>query len=106
MTWLEVDLMGMRITYGNGWGYAQGYAVGNPGGKQGFALDSSTHLSMIDWISDTRSQGYTNLQSLVECLNHRDIVSAIPLCARGIHCSMSVFAYGCICEPVNGAGFT
>ncbi len=29
--------------------------------------------SLIDWISDTRSQGYANLQSLVKCLDHRGI---------------------------------
>ena len=35
-------------------------------------------VSLIDWIqiySDTLSQGYTNLQSLVKCLDHRNIVS-------------------------------
>ena len=32
-------------------------------------------ISLIDWISDTLSQGYTNLQSLVECLDHRGIAS-------------------------------
>ena len=31
--------------------------------------------SLIDWTSDTHSQGYTNLQNLVKCLDHRDIVS-------------------------------
>ena len=30
--------------------------------------------SLIDWISDTRSQGYTDLQSLVKCLDHRGFV--------------------------------
>ncbi len=30
---------------------------------------------MIDWISDTIYQGYTNLQSLVKCLDHRGIAS-------------------------------
>jgi len=30
---------------------------------------------LIDWISDTLSQGYTNLQSLVKCLDHRGIAS-------------------------------
>ena len=34
-------------------------------------------LPLIDWISDTLSQGYTNLQSLVKCLDHRNIVSDI-----------------------------
>ena len=32
-------------------------------------------ISLIDWISHTLSQGYTNLQSLVKCLDHRDIYS-------------------------------
>jgi len=32
-------------------------------------------ISLIDWISDILSQGYTNLQSLVKCLDHRNIVS-------------------------------
>ena len=30
--------------------------------------------SLIDWITDTRSQGCTDLQSLVKCLDHRGIV--------------------------------
>ena len=30
-------------------------------------------VPLIDWISDTLSQGYTNLQSLVKCLDHRGI---------------------------------
>ena len=29
---------------------------------------------LIDWISDTRSQGYIALQSLLKCLDHRGIV--------------------------------
>ena len=33
------------------------------------------HYSLIYWISDTLSQGYTNLQSLVKCLDHRGIAS-------------------------------
>ena len=31
--------------------------------------------SLIDWVSDTLSQGYTNLQSLAKCLEHRSIAS-------------------------------
>ena len=31
-----------------------------------------TYFPWVDWISDTRSQGYTDLQSLVKCLDHRD----------------------------------
>jgi hypothetical protein len=30
---------------------------------------------LIGWISDTCSQGYTDLQSLIICLNHGDIVA-------------------------------
>ena len=30
---------------------------------------------LIDWISDTLSQGHTHLQSLVKCLDHRNVVS-------------------------------
>ena len=37
--------------------------------------------SLIDWISGTLSQGYTNLQSLVKCLGHRHIVSD-PVCSQ------------------------
>jgi len=36
-------------------------------------------VPLIDWISDTLSQGYTNLQSLVKCLDHRNIVSGSRL---------------------------
>ena len=35
----------------------------------------SSIVSLPDWISGTRFQGYTNLQSLVKCLDHRDNVS-------------------------------
>ena len=35
------------------------------------------HISLIGWVSDTLSQGYTNLQSLVKCLDHRVIVSVL-----------------------------
>ncbi len=34
-------------------------------------------ISLIDWISGTRSQGCTDLQSLVKCLDHRGIVLAL-----------------------------
>ena len=37
-------------------------------------LDIDTH-SLIDWISDTRSQGYTNLQSFVKSLDDKGIAS-------------------------------
>ena len=28
-------------------------------------------VSLVDWISDTCPQGYTDVQSLVKCLDHR-----------------------------------
>jgi len=31
-------------------------------------------IPLIDWISDTHCQGCTDLQSLVKCLDHREIV--------------------------------
>ena len=30
--------------------------------------------SLIDWILDARFRGYTDLQSLVKCLDHRGIM--------------------------------
>ena len=33
--------------------------------------DDGSRSSLIDWISDTCSQGYTDMQSLVKCLDHR-----------------------------------
>ena len=39
------------------------------------AAATLTAVPLIDWISDTLSQGYTNLQSLVKCLDHRGIAS-------------------------------
>ncbi len=42
--------------------------------QRGNMLYASVNVSSIDWISDTRSQGYTELQSLVKCLDHRGIV--------------------------------
>ncbi len=40
-------------------------------------------VSLIDWISDTRSQGCTDLQSLVKCLDHRGIVLALDTIEQG-----------------------
>ncbi len=45
-------------------------------------------VPLIDWISNTRSQGYTDLQSLVKCLDHRDIVSDTA-------CSQAKVVLGC-----------
>ena len=42
---------------------------------------TDVYASLIDWISDTLSQGYTHLQSLVKCLDHRGIAS-ITVCSQ------------------------
>jgi hypothetical protein len=34
-------------------------------------------VPLIDWISDTRSQGCSDLQSLVKCLDHRGMPLAV-----------------------------
>ena len=39
-----------------------------------FGVVHSESVSLIGWVSDTLSQGYTELQSLVKCLDHRGIV--------------------------------
>ncbi len=38
-------------------------------------MAASRGRSLIDWISDARPQGYTDLQSLVKCLDYTGIVS-------------------------------
>ena len=43
---------------------------------------------LIDWISDTLSQEYTNLQSLLKCLDHTNIVSDTV-------CSQAKVVLGC-----------
>ena len=50
----------------------------------------------MDWISDTFSQRYTNLQSLVKCLDHRGIASnVLKKNVRGaLLCDC--FAYWCV----------
>ncbi len=52
-------------------------------------VDGNTCVSLVDWISDTLSQGYTNLQSLVNCLDHRNIVSDTV-------CSQAKVVLGCV----------
>ena len=47
--------------------------------------------SLTDWMSDTRSQGYTDLQSRVKCLDHRVIVSDTA-------CSQAKVVLGCLCS--------
>ena len=55
----------------------------------GFLIVNFVHIvPLIDWISDTLSQGYTDLQSLVKCLDHRDIVSDTG-------CSQAKVVIGC-----------
>ena len=47
-------------------------------------------LSFVDWISDTRSQVYTDLQSLVKCRDPRSIVLVLDTV-----CSQARFVLGC-----------
>ena len=61
-------------------------------------LNLSSHaFSLIDWISDTRSQGYTDLQSLVKCLDHRGIVLVLDtVCSQAkvvLGCAMHSYAF-------------
>ena len=61
-----------------------------------FAIAILSVHSLIDWISDTRSQGCTDLQSLVKCLDHRGIVLALDtvyvhVCSQthlSVHCGL------------------
>ncbi len=44
-------------------------------------------VSLIDWILDTRSQGYTDLQRLLQCLYHRGIVLVLDtVCSKQGSC--------------------
>ena len=47
-------------------------------------------VPLIGWISDTLSQGYTDLQSLVKCLDHRGIVLVLDTV-----CSQARAVLGC-----------
>ena len=40
------------------------------------------HVCLICWISDTLSQGYTDLQSLLKCLDHRGVVLVLDTTLR------------------------
>ena len=40
---------------------------------------------LIVWISDTHCQGYTELQSLIKCLDHRDI-ALVTVCSQARLC--------------------
>ena len=58
-----------------------------------YVLHQNWHASLvwvplIDWISDTLSQEYTNLQSLLKCLDHTNIVSDTA-------CSQAKVVLGC-----------
>ena len=50
------------------------------------------HKFLIDWISDTLSQGYTHWQSLVKCLDHRDIASDTVCMCKQFLVSCAVLA--------------
>ena len=40
---------------------------------QDVLLNGAAASSLVNWISDALSQGYTTLQSLVKCLDHRKL---------------------------------
>ena len=50
------------------------------------SISVSRQLSvcLVDQISDTRSQGYTNLQSLVTCLDHAQLSVWLALSLAGL----------------------
>ncbi len=60
-------------------------------------------VSLIDWISDTRSQGCTDLQSLVKCLDHRGIVlDTVYACNQAgvvLGCTMQLCML--LCSPTH-----
>jgi hypothetical protein len=57
-------------------------------------------VSLIDWISDTFSQECTGLQSLVKCLDHRDIVSdTVSNMTVNAAFEMHFNAFQCIAQP-------
>ena len=59
------------------------------------------YVSSINWISDTLFQGYTNLQSLVKCLDPRDVVSD-TVCSQTKVVSGCVDALKCIGMHLEG----
>ena len=68
-------------------------------------LDS--FIPLIDLISDTRSQGCTDLQSLVKCLDHRGIVLALDtvyVCnqTRGVLGWTRLFVYSTLPGTIGG----
>ena len=61
-------------------------------------------FALIDWISDALSQGYTNLQSLVKCLDHKNIVSD-TVCSQAkivLGCAMHRNALKCSAMHLGG----
>jgi len=53
---------------------------------------TNNYVPLIDWISDTRSQGCIDLQSLVKCLDHRGIVLVLDTVYA---CSQARVVLGC-----------
>jgi len=51
-----------------------------------------TAVPLVDWISDTRSQGCTDLQSLVKCLDHRGVALVLDTVYA---CSQARVVLGC-----------
>ena len=57
--------------------------------SEGAELSRSCLLSLVDWISNTHPRGYTDLQSLVKCLDHRCYDRAsMQSCKAVLGCAM------------------
>ncbi len=56
-------------------------------------------FSLIDWISDTRSQGCIDLQSLVKCLDYMGIVKLVFFEANAV-CT-EAYKSACLLHVMN-----
>ena len=61
-------------------------------------ISHAVAVCLIVWISDTCRQGYTELQSLVKCLDRRDIVS-VTVCSQA-RLGRAVDVCSCFIPPV------
>ena len=66
---------------------------------------SDTSHCLIDWISDTLSQGCIDLQSLVKCLDHRGIVSVLDTVYVCIQAKVVRLRYALKCIEVHFRGY-
>ena len=66
------------------------YHVGGESDFSSVTAEAFSQVCLICWISDTLSQGYTDLQSLLKCLDHRGIVLVLDT-----RCSQARAVLGC-----------